>query len=109
MTDQQLAANRANAQRSTGPRTAEGKTKASLNAVKAALTGRTVLLPRKMPPHTRVISAPTRTSSNLSGGSNPISSNPLLMALGVYTRIPGLELAIYAQGRLQFANSLNKH
>src|SRR6266567_4672177 len=41
----QLAANRANAQLSTGPKTAEGKTKASLNAVKTALTGRTVLLP----------------------------------------------------------------
>src|SRR3954471_20443112 len=40
-----LAANRANAQRSTGPRTAPGKAKSSLNAVKTGLTGRTVLLP----------------------------------------------------------------
>jgi len=39
-----LAANRANAQHSTGPRTEEGKAKVSLNAVKTGLTGRTVLL-----------------------------------------------------------------
>jgi hypothetical protein len=40
-----LAANRANAQRSTGPKTSKGKVKSSLNAVKTGLTGRTVLLP----------------------------------------------------------------
>jgi len=41
----QLAANRANAQLSTGPRTPAGLQKSSRNAVKSALTGRTVLLP----------------------------------------------------------------
>ena len=38
-------ANRANAQHSTGPRTAEGKAKSSMNAVKTGLTGRSVVLP----------------------------------------------------------------
>jgi hypothetical protein len=38
-------ANRQNAQHSTGPKTYEGKTVSSKNAVKTALTGRTVLLP----------------------------------------------------------------
>jgi hypothetical protein len=38
-------ANRANSQRSTGPRTTEGKTKVSMNAVKTGLTGRLVVLP----------------------------------------------------------------
>src|SRR4051794_15884848 len=37
----QLAANRANSQLSTGPKSPEGKAKSSLNAVKTALTGRT--------------------------------------------------------------------
>jgi hypothetical protein len=41
----QLAANRANAQKSTGPRTAEGKAKVSMNAVRTGMTGRAVLLP----------------------------------------------------------------
>lgn len=40
-----LAANRANAQKSTGPKTTTGKAKSSLNAVKTGLTGHTVLLP----------------------------------------------------------------
>jgi hypothetical protein len=41
----QVVANQANAQLSTGPTTAEGKAKSSLNAVSTGLTGRTVLLP----------------------------------------------------------------
>ncbi len=45
ISDAKLAANRANAQQSTGPVTAEGKAKSSLNATKTGLTGRTVLLP----------------------------------------------------------------
>lgn len=40
-----LSANRANAQKFTGPLTPEGKAVSSLNAVKSGLTGRTVLLP----------------------------------------------------------------
>ena len=40
-----LAANRANAQHSTGPTSAQGKAFSSLNAVKTGLTGRTVVLP----------------------------------------------------------------
>ena len=44
ISDAQLAANRANAQKSTGPQSAEAKRRVSLNAVKSALTGRTVLL-----------------------------------------------------------------
>ena len=38
-----LAANRANAQKSSGPVTPEGKAKSSLNAVKCNLTGNTIL------------------------------------------------------------------
>ena len=45
ISDARLAANRANAQLSTGPLSPEGKAKSSLNAVKTGLTGRTVLLP----------------------------------------------------------------
>jgi hypothetical protein len=45
VSDARLAANRANSQHSTGPKSDEGKAKSSLNAVKTGLTGRTVLLP----------------------------------------------------------------
>jgi hypothetical protein len=42
----QVAANQANAQLSTGPRTEEGKAKSSRNALKTGLTGRTMILPK---------------------------------------------------------------
>ena len=41
--DAKLAANRANAQKSSGPVTPEGKSKSSLNAVKCNLTGNSIL------------------------------------------------------------------
>ena len=45
LSEARLKANAANAQHSTGPKSSEGKSKVSTNAVKTALTGRTVLLP----------------------------------------------------------------
>lgn len=45
--DQQIAANRLNAQRSTGPRTSAGKAKVSVNAMKHGLTARDVVLPNE--------------------------------------------------------------
>ena len=44
ISEAQLAANRANAQKSCGPTSCEGKAKSCLNAVKTGLTGHTVLL-----------------------------------------------------------------
>ena len=45
VSEAQMNANRANAQNSCGPKTAEGKAKACMNAVITGLTGRTILLP----------------------------------------------------------------
>jgi len=45
ISDAQLAANRANAQSSTGPKTEQGKLVSSHNALKTGLTGRTIVLP----------------------------------------------------------------
>jgi hypothetical protein len=43
MTEAQLTANRENAQHSTGPRTAEGRKRASLNAFRHGLTGQIII------------------------------------------------------------------
>jgi len=48
-TAKQVTANRANAQRSTGPKTSAGKTKVSLNAIGHGLTAAIVVLPGEDP------------------------------------------------------------
>jgi len=47
--DKELAANRANAQHSTGPTSPEGKATSSQNSLKHGLTGKTILLPGENP------------------------------------------------------------
>src|SRR5579863_4469107 len=47
ISDKQLEANRANSQKSTGPKTEAGKKRSSLNAVRHGLTGHVVVLPEE--------------------------------------------------------------
>jgi hypothetical protein len=99
----QLAANRANAQLSCGPKTPDGKAISSLNAVKTALTGRTVLLPSD---------DAARYENHIHDYLKELQpvgfrEQALVQALADTAwrldRIPALEMAIYAQGRIQFA------
>ena len=48
-TDRQIAANRANAQKSTGPRTAAGKAASSANAIKSGIYAQSILIPGEDP------------------------------------------------------------
>lgn len=105
----QIAANQANAQLSTGPATADGKAKASLNAVKTALTGRTVLLPAEdaaaYDQHIRAYQAELKPF----GRQEFDLVQAIADAAWRLARIPGLEMAFYAKGCIQFAASFEDH
>ncbi len=102
-TESQLAANRANAQLSTGPKTEGGKAKASLNAVKTGLTGQTVLLP------TDDAAVYQAHVDRYFAEFTPVTprEKDLTQSLADTTwrlyRIPALEAGVYARGYRQFA------
>ena len=103
-TEAQIKANRENAKLSTGAKTESGKAKSSLNAVKTGLTSRTVLLPSD---------DAEAYQSHVDGFFarwNPVGDQEhnLVQSLADtewrLLRIPGLEMGIYALGRLEFAS-----
>jgi hypothetical protein len=100
----QLAANRANALLSTGPRTAAGLAKSSQNAVKSALTGRTVLLP------TDDVDEYARFLTGIQRDLKPVGQAECELVQIVVDcfwrqrRIQALEFALYAHGHDQFEN-----
>jgi hypothetical protein len=104
ISEARLAANRANAHLSTGPTTPEGKTKVSLNAVKTALTGATVLLPTDDAAEYQCHIARYEQEFKPVG----LEESELVQSLADISwrlrRIPALEMAIYAQGRIEFAS-----
>ena len=104
-----LLANRANAQLSTGPRTSEGKSISSLNAVKTGLTGRTVVLP------TDDAAIYQRHILDYENEYQPegLRERELVQSLADTAwrlqRVPRLEAALYAQGYLDFENAFEDH
>lgn len=102
-TPAQNAANQRNAQLSTGPTSEAGKAKSSLNAVKTGLTGRTVLLPGD---DVALYEAHIAEFVNRHQPSTDEERN-LAQSLADtewrLQRIPALEFAIYALGRLEFS------
>src|SRR5579875_3190153 len=103
-TDQQLQANRTNAQHSTGPTSSEGKAKVSHNALKTGLTGRTVLLPSDdvgaYQAHTERIFQQFAPE----GDDEKRLAQSLADTLWRLDRIPALEAGIYAIGRRTLAH-----
>jgi hypothetical protein len=98
-----LAANRANAQFSSGPRTTAGKTASSLNAVKNGLTGRTVVLPSDdAAGYQRHILAYEVEFEPLGARESDLVQS---IANGMWRlqRIAGLEQNLFAKGHLEFA------
>ncbi len=101
---QQIAANRKNAQLSTGPTSDTGKATSSLNAVKTGLTGRTVLLPSD-----DIAAYEEHVAGTFAEWRPETDREKALVQLIADTdwrllRIPTLESGIYALGRLDFAD-----
>ncbi|MGC2658214.1 MAG: hypothetical protein WA324_09695 [Bryobacteraceae bacterium] len=102
-TPNQIAANQANAQLSTGPKTEEGKAKSSHNAVRTALTGRTVLL------RTDDVDAYQKHVTRFEAEYNPVTDREKELTQNIadtqwrLNRIFSLEQGIYAAGHIEFA------
>jgi hypothetical protein len=103
--ERRLAANRANALLSTGPRTEAGKAKSSLNAVKTGLTGRTILLADEEETaayHAHV--ARFQQEFQPAGERERMLAQNLADTQWRLSSIPGLETGLFALGRLRYAD-----
>ena len=100
ISERRLAANRANAQLSTGPRTVAGKAISSLNAVKTGLCGRAVLLADEE--EARAYREHVKRVVTWWAPDN-VEEHALVQSLADtqwrLESIPGLESALYAQAR----------
>jgi hypothetical protein len=99
----QLAANRANAQLSTGPTSSEGKAKVSHNALKTGLTGRTILLPSDDVAAYQAQAARIFEQFAPASAEEKRFTQSLADTLWRLERIPSLEAGIYAIGRRELA------
>ena len=98
----QIAANQANAQLSSGPKTPEGKAKSSRNALKTGLTGHTVLLPTDDAERYEalVLSYADRFDPQTDRETELVQS--IADCRWRVGRIYGLETALHARGHIEF-------
>ena len=109
ISEAKLAANRANAQLSTGPVSETGKAASRLNAVKTALTGRTVLLRSDDAEAYRHHIAAYEHEYKPAGLRERELVQSLADTQWRLNRIPGLEMAIYAQGQVELEADFEEH
>ena len=109
ISDAQLAANRASAQMSTGPKSENGKLTSSHNALKTGLTGRTIVLPTDdVAAYQSLVALINRKFAP----ANDIEQNLTQTIADTewrLLRIAPLEAGIYAIGRLELADQFADH
>ena len=104
----QIAANRANAQLSSGPKSPAGKATSSLNAIKTGLTGRAILL------HSDDVAEYQRHIAAYQDEFKPVGylESELLQSIADCAwrvrRVSNLEQTFYAKGREEFAELFAK-
>ncbi len=96
--DRQIAANRLNAQRSTGPRTPAGKAKVSVNALRHGLTARDVILPNENPDDFDTFRAELLTSLDPQGALESLLAEKIVADAWRLGRVPRFESALYTRG-----------
>jgi hypothetical protein len=105
ISEAQLAANRENAQKSTGPRTEEGRAAVRMNALKTGLTGRTVWIEEEDAPLYRKLAA------DFTQDLQPVGPRETALVQSVVDlhwrleQIPGLLLALKSKGRRELLAS----
>jgi hypothetical protein len=92
--DRKVAANRRNAQKSTGPRTLSGKAIASMNAVKHGLTSRKPLIPGENEADFAQFTAAWASELRPAGPQQELLAEQIIMAAWQLRRVPQLEAGL---------------
>lgn len=100
--DQQIAANRLNAQRSTGPRTPAGKAIVSSNAMKHGLTARDVVLPNENLDEYESFRTDLVSSLDPRDALEGALAEKIVAYLWRLRRVPGFEATFYRRGYREF-------
>ena len=103
LSEAQLAANRANSQSSTGPKTEQGKLVSSHNALKTGLTGRTIVLPTDDVAAYQSLVALINRKFNPANDIEQHLTQTIADTEWRLLRIPTLESGLYALGRHELA------
>lgn len=96
-TERQTKANQKNAQLSTGPRTAEGKSKAGSNALKHGLTAGQIVLPHEDPGIFEAFAAKMRDALAPVGALEEFLAERIVADAWRIGRAPALEAALHAR------------
>src|SRR4051812_49183383 len=94
-TPAQITANRANAQRSTGPRTDEGKSASRFNALKHGLDAQSVIIPGEDPAAYDALAAEYRDEFQPSTPSETFHVDTMIRADWQKRRLQPLETELY--------------
>jgi len=95
-TDKQIAANRRNARLSTGPRTAAGKARSSLNALRHGLRARSAILPGESRPVFRRLFRSLRAHLQPSGPLQELLVEQMAIAYWKLSRLSRIEAEVFA-------------
>jgi hypothetical protein len=100
-TERQIDANRRNSQLSTGPRTAEGKSRVGRNALKHGLTARLVVLPHENPREFNAFRRDLLRYLGPQSAFEELLAENIVIDLWRLRRVPVLEATLYSRGAEQ--------